>query len=291
MTHASFPQKPTPFLTVRCHDLGIQPSSTGLCVGYEQSEWRDKQFVDHIFRWLPEFALTFSECQSMTSGNAVELLERAANIVYQSKKFKKRGEFGELFLHAAIRQVFESVPAISKIYYKTAVNETVKGFDAVHVVGPPNDMELWLGEVKFYKSITAAIRDVTAEIEQHLVTDYLRNEFVLIANKLDGSWNHAPALKKLLAQETTLDQVFSRACIPVLLTYDSECVGAFSKCCPAYEKQFETELKTIHARFSDKMGTKTIPNDIRVHLFLLPLKSKATLVSLLDKKLKAWQQI
>ena len=113
-----------------------EPSVTGLCVGYERSEWRASQFADHIIEWLPEFALNHSELVDIKSGNSIRAIRRAALRVYQSEKFKQRGEFGELFLHAAIRQVFGSVPAISKIYYKSAINDTVKGFDAVHVVGP-----------------------------------------------------------------------------------------------------------------------------------------------------------
>jgi len=291
MANLSFPEMPAPFMTVRCHDLSAQPSLSGLCVGYEQDEWRGKQFVDHMFRWLPEFALTLSECRSLTTGNAVELLEKAARIVYETKKFENRGEFGELFLHAAVRQVFSSVPAISKIYYKTTLNETVKGFDAVHVVGPADNLELWLGEVKFQKDIGDAIQKVAKEIEEHLVADYLRNEFILIGNKLDQSWEHTPVLKRLLAQETSLDQVFARACIPVLLTYDSDCIGGFSRCCEKYEAAFEKELSGIKERFAKKMKKMSIPQDVRIHLFLLPLKSKPDLVTLLDAKLRAWQNI
>lgn len=116
----------------------------------------------------------------MQHANSVSLIRRAAKVVYDTKKFKKRGEFGELLLHAIVRQVHKSIPAISKIYYKTANTDTVKGFDAVHVVGPPNHMELWLGEAKFYNDIGGAIRDVVTELETHLGTDYLRAEFNLI---------------------------------------------------------------------------------------------------------------
>jgi hypothetical protein len=101
--------------------------------------------------WLPEFALNYSELTNVHSGNMTALVKQAAKRVYETNKFKRRGEFGEILLHAAIRQVFGSLPAISKIYYKSARNDTVKGFDAVHVVGPPEEMEVWLGEAKFYE--------------------------------------------------------------------------------------------------------------------------------------------
>lgn len=138
--------------------------------------------------------------------------------MYESEKFKSRGEFGELFLHAPIRQVFASLPAISKIYCKSAINDTVKGFDAVHVVGPPEDMELWLGGAKFYSDYADAVRDVVAELKKHTQTNYLRDEFLLIRGKIDSKWPQAKNLQELLSDNRSLDDVFSRVCLPVLLT-------------------------------------------------------------------------
>lgn len=176
MAAAASSTVPTPeqFFGIRVDRADLDPSLCGLCVGYERNEWRAAQLAQHIFEWLPEFALTPSEWQSMQHANSVKLIRRAAQQVYTSKKFENRGEFGELLLHAIVRQVHGSLPAISKIYYKTANNDTVKGFDAVHVVGPPDDMELWLGEAKFYNEIGRAIRDVVAELEDHLCTNYQR---------------------------------------------------------------------------------------------------------------------
>jgi hypothetical protein len=282
----SYPS-PDPFLTVRVHNRDAQPSLSGLCVGYERGEWRAQQLADHVMDWLPEFALTASECTTLGHQNATKLMRSAAKRVYDSEKFKNRGEFGEILLHAAIRQVFDSLPAVSKIYYKSANNDTVKGFDAVHVVGPPEDLELWLGEAKFYDDISRAIPDVVAELHKHLETNYLRDEFALIVNKIDPKWPHAEVLKKLLQPEVSLDDVFTRVCIPVLLTYDSPCVAGHTSCDSAYVKAFEQEITKHYGAFCGR----DLPNEIRIHLFLLPLHQKKVLVEVLDTKLKAWQQL
>ncbi len=55
------------------------------------------------------------------------MTKKAAQIVYNTTKYGSRGEFGETLLHIAIRQIYQTIPAVSKIYYKSAVNETVKG--------------------------------------------------------------------------------------------------------------------------------------------------------------------
>lgn len=235
--------------------------------------------------WLPEFALTYSEIEAVSSANMVRLMREAAKKIYTTKKFKKRGEFGELFLHAAVRQVFGSLPAISKIYYKSAGNDTVKGFDVVHVVGPPDNMELWLGEAKFYKNIGRAIASVVAEIRAHTATNYLRDEFLLISGKIDPRWPHAKQLKKLLSPNTSLDVIFKRACIPVLLTYDSECLANHVRCDDHYKQAFESEI----LQYRDAFAAVGLPSNRTIHLFLLPLHTKKVLIAALDDRLKHWQ--
>jgi len=283
----SYLQKPDNFLNVRVHDLNLRPGLTGLCVGYEREEWRSSQFAQHILDWLPEFALKYSELTDMNSGNAMKLIRDAAKRVYESGKFKNRGEFGEIFLHAAIRQVFNSLPAISKIYYKTSPNETVKGFDAVHVVSSPNSLQLWLGEAKFYTNIDSAINAVITELEAHTQTNYLRGEFLLIRGKIDPSWPHAGALNALLSENKSLDEIFDKACIAVLLTYDSNCLTQHVRCDANYVAAFEAEIHQHHATFAGKR----FPKELDVHLFLLPLNTKKELLKSLDGKLKALQKI
>src|SRR5690606_2224805 len=140
---------------------------TGASAGYEAGQWRHEQMADYLFDWLLEFALKYSELEDLNSSSARRLLQKAARTVFNTPKYQKRAEFGELLLHALVRAAVNSQPAISKIYYKTSANETVKGFDAVHVGENGDELELWLGEVKFYKDLSAAIREVTKELEAH----------------------------------------------------------------------------------------------------------------------------
>jgi HamA len=282
-----FPQKPEPFLRARVQYLDSSPTITGLCVGYERSKWRASRLADHVMEWLPEFALNYSELQSVQPGNMAQLMRQAAQKVYRSEKFKNRGEFGELFLHIALRQLFGSLPAISKIYYKSSLNDPVKGFDAVHVVGPPEKMELWLGEAKFYESFKAAVRDVVKELNEHTKTNFLRSEFILIRGKIDPASPHAQKLNELLSANKSLDEIFDRACIPVLLTYDSDCLKEHTVCDAGYQRAFAEEISSHHGFFK----TQNLPKSVTIHLILLPLNTKRELIKLLDGKLKTWQAI
>lgn len=277
--------QPDSFLEFHVHLLNIDPGLTAACVGYEQGVWRREQFAEHVLEWLPEFALSPSENDALRTNNAVSLIRKAAKSIYATDKYRRRGEFGELLLHILMRQAFHTIPAISKIYYKDSANDTVKGFDAVHVLNSKPQLELWLGEAKFYTKIGDAIGDVAAELRDHTERDYLRGEFAIIGNKVDHSWPGAEALRELIHRNRSLDEVFSRLCIPVLLTYDSPTISRHDCVGPPYISDFRAEV-TQHYKNFRKAG---LPPAIRIHLFLLPLERKVELVEALHERLNKWQ--
>ena len=276
-----------PFFNIIIHKDDTFPDLHGVCAGFVSRQWRKDQLVDYLFEYLPEFALTYSEFEKLTGENVVAKMRQVAASIYQSGKFKNRGEFGELLLHAIIREMYDTIPAISKIYYKDGPNETVKGFDAVHVVVTDDTLELWLGEVKFYKDIYSAISDVIKELNQHVKVRYVRNEFVAITNKIDAQWPHADRLMTLLHPHTSLDDVFSNTCIPVLLTYDSSVLRRYDNKCDEYIQEISEELQRFHKIFCDKLGKFPLT----IHLFLFPLNTKVELINSLEAKLEIWQNL
>jgi hypothetical protein len=237
--------------------------------------------------WLPEFSLSYTERRSINDTNSVAQIRKAAQVVYDTDKYDKRGEFGELLLHVLMREVIGTEPAISKIFFKDAINSTVKGFDAVHVLDTPNGLELWIGEVKFYKSLSKAIADVVPELEAHFRDDYLRKEFILITGKLDPNWSSTALLTDLLHRNRSLDEVVSSIVVPVLLTYDSTTTKEFTELSQEYIAAIEAELLINHQKFVNKNTLKKI----RIELFLFPMASKKELLILLNKRLQAARDI
>lgn len=285
---------PDNFLEVVFHENNNFGDNLALCAGFERGEWRNDQFADHVMEWLPEFALNHSELNEIGHHNAMRMMKKAAKIVYQTEKYGSRGEFGEILLHIAIRQIYQTIPAVSKIFYKSSVNETVKGFDAVHIVRKDNNLELWIGETKFYENVSQAIYDVSKEIVDHLETDYLRSEFILIRNKVDPSWPEAHAFKALLQENVSLDNIFERACVPVLLTYDSPTVQSSKKSDLDYIDNIRTEMSNSYAQMRKKLSaeykkrfSEALP--ITIHVILIPLKEKKKLLAALNARLKALQ--
>ena len=283
-----FNNKPRPFFDdhIIVHNLSSIPKFTGLDVGYELGEWRYNDFAEYLFEWLPEFALKYTDLTQINSATAMSFIKKAARTVYNTDNYKRRGEFGELLLHAIIRELFNSQPVISKLYYKSSINDTVKGFDAVHIVENNKELELWLGEVKFYKEIDAAISDVIKELQKHTVQDYLKSEFSLITTKIDDSWIHADAVRRLLSTRTSLDEVFKRLCIPVLLTYESNTIQKFTSVSEEFKKRLCSEFINHYATFVSKLPLKSL----NIHLMLLPLKDKGKLQKKLHERLEGMQK-
>lgn len=281
------PPMPKPLLEVLVTDLELSPSLTGLCAGFEAGRWRSLELARHLFQWLPEFALTPSEYEAFAPHLHGEYLERAARAVYTSERYEHRGEFGELLLHAAVRQCFETIPAVSKIYFKDGANETVKGFDLVHVVvASDGSLELWLGEAKFYGDLADALAAVSRDLQRHTDGAWLRGEFVAITNKIDPSWPHADALRRLIHRDRSLDAIFSAIRVPVLASYDSAAAAGAAAADDTYRQAVEEELRRAHAM----LAGKDLP-PVSIHLMLVPLASKAELVRHLDDRLRLYLEL
>ena len=277
---------PPAFLRAIVKRVECLPGLAGLCAGFEAGEWRCDQLAEHMIEWLPEFALNDREYRTLTGANARRQLRAAAQSIYTSPKYETRGEVGAILLHAIIRQEFGSVPIISKIFYKDAPNDTVKGFDALHIVEATSGLELWLGEVKLYQDFASAVRDVVKELQQHTTIPYLRTEFAAIWRKLDPTHPHHDALQNLLMGNISMDDVFTRLCIPVLLAYDSSTVARHNRTDAAYETEITTEFERHYHRFA---GTD-LPAELKIILILLPMNTKAKLVDRFDAKLKGMSE-
>jgi len=97
-------EMPPALLRMIVKRVDAMPGLTGVCAGFENGQWRYDQLAEHIFEWLPEFALNEDEFSNLNGSNARRALKAAALTIYTSEKYKNRGEVGEILLHAIIRQ-------------------------------------------------------------------------------------------------------------------------------------------------------------------------------------------
>ena len=278
---------PAPFLEFRVERVEPPPTVIGACVGYELQAWRCTGLAKHLLQWLPEFALSYSECIGMDAGSAVRRIGEAAASIYSSDKYKRRGEFGEVLLHAILRQRYKSIPLISKIYFKDSPNDTAKGFDAVHVVEGANGLELWLGEAKFYGDIVKAMAEAVSSLEDHFRANFLKTEFVAIRRKIDPRQPVPDGVMQLFEPNVSLDTVIKSIHVPVLLTYNSATVAAHQEVSTEYVQAFEREILA----HGDTFAGKSLPQHVVVHLILVPLLEKEALVAEMHRCLKAAQEL
>lgn len=267
----------------------------GIDAGYEDGVWRYDALTFDLIAWATDWILTPQELQGFGQANSVVLLQKALSRIYASKKYEKRGEIGELLLHIILRRFLGSKKVISRLYFKDAANDTVKGFDAVHVVDRSDDsagaaqLELWLGESKFYKNSASAVRAVLEELKLHLQGDYLRSEFAAIADKIPVGWKHEEEIRSLLARRVSLDEIFKTVVVPVFITFDSDVAIRHKETTDAYLVDIREQLTTKWRSFKTTLAETELPREVRVELILMPMASKIDLINAFDGRLKAWQ--
>lgn len=132
-------------------------------------EYRLKPFVSKLLDAIHEFAFGYHNGTGTDNTETLEKVTEAAKSIYKidefqkakdlylndgeyeddlEEKYLKRGEFGELILHLILRDFYQTIPLLSKIYFKDSRGHTVHGFDSVHI--EPKSKTLWLGESKLY---------------------------------------------------------------------------------------------------------------------------------------------
>ena len=280
----------SPLLSRRAEDVDIDPKFSVFCAGYEQSRWRAEELVRDFFRrHLSSFALTYSEWKKMDGDSAAEALSRAAKMVYETNNYKRRGEFGELFLHGILRDFYNAEPAVSKIYFLDSSNETAKGFDSVHVVlNESKALDIWLGEAKLYENMSNAISDIIKSLNKHIEADFLRSEFLAITNKLDNEWKYKEKLAELLDENTSLDMILERLVVPVLITYKSNVIQQYNRVSDEYEMALISEAKKAWKKFKDRLAEEF---PVTIYFIVLPLEDTASIREIAHSTLMMYQKL
>jgi hypothetical protein len=275
---------PDPFLEVRYQATAPIPSTTGLCAGYEGGVWRGDRFADHLFNWLPYAALSQEHQLAFSAHNFVEMLRLAAAHIYKTKKTVTRGEIGELILHLACILHFKTIPVMCKLVLKTSSNDTVKGFDGVHLLPKASSFELWLGESKFYIDPQDAIREAVKSIKEHILPSFLTTEKAMIFGHVANDIPYRNDVLKLFKSQTSGDELLKHAVFPVLIAYESGAVAANDIVADPYVDALKKEVEELREYF----GGKAIGIPMRFELLFIPLGKKTNLVTAFDKRLEAF---
>lgn len=252
------------------------------CAGYELSDWRCGALADHIIEWIPDYALKEEELD-VHHGNMYVRLKEAAVRVYTTDNYHKRGEIGEIALHAICRDFFGTVPLAPRVFYKTASNDVVKSFDLVHIryVGD-DDFEVWLGESKFYADGSDAVASAIKSVSEHIEAGFLKREKLLLSPLVPKDLPHSDKIRKILSNQTSIDALFKNAVFPICIACDSDAVKLHKSYTDEYLESVLQELSMLR----DKLSASKLPQKIQVHLIYVPLESKERLANAFDRRLK-----
>jgi hypothetical protein len=273
---------PDPFLEVRVDLVDLSSPLQALCAGYESGKWRSVRLADHLFGWVPYVALIQEHQLAFASNNFVDLLKVAAAHIYDTKKTENRGELGEILLHLACILHFSCEPIVCKLVFKSASNDTVKGFDGVHLKLKDGGFEVWLGESKFYTDAKKAIRDAVESVKVHILPSFLNSEKAMLFAHVAPDIPNRDDIVKLFKSSTSSDQLLKASVFPIMVAYESEAVASFGDVCEQYVNMLKDEVEELKSYF----GVKAAALPLRFQLIMVPLGDKDAVVKSFDEKLK-----
>tara|TARA_R110000868_G_scaffold78129_5_gene223217 strand:+ start:300 stop:1160 length:861 start_codon:yes stop_codon:yes gene_type:complete len=256
------------------------------CAGFEFSEWWCDGLADNLIEWIVDYALKSDELKSLNHTNSYVRLKQAAARVYTSPKYQRRGEVGEIAAHAICRKYFGTIPVAPRVNYLSASNDPVKAFDLVHVrYKAQGQIELWLGEAKFFKNRNDALSDAIKSIEAHITRGFLTNEKLLLGPQISTDIPHSEKIKELLSSSVSLDQLIKQAVFPVLIAANSDATPNHNAITSQYTKDVLAEMNLLQQKLQDtKLSSK-----IKLFLIYVPLGDKDKLNTAFDARLKGLQ--
>jgi hypothetical protein len=280
-----YDNKPERFLEKLHTAEVLNLSSDLLCAGYEFGKWRCEPFAFHLAEWLPDYALPEEELR-VNHANSLVKINQAAVRVYTSAKYEKRGEAGEIALHAVCRDFFGTIPISPRVFYKSASNDVVKAFDMVHArVSDGKPVEIWLGESKLYADGASAISEAISSIRAHIEGGFLANEKILLGPQIPKTTPRYEEISAMFKKQASLDVLLNNAVFAVGILCDSISAKKAKKRDAHYIAGAKGELASL-ARAVTNSG---LTAQLRLVLIYVPLASKDALVKAFDARLKGLQ--
>lgn len=264
----------------------INSKLRGYLIGFEYGKFRLEPMAKQIIDAIPDFVYGVNEPE-LNLINAVEKLRESAETIYKTNKYQTRGEFGEVILHILLRDFFNTQPLISKIYFKDGANETVKGFDGIHVKNNNSKKEIYLGEAKIYKEQRTALDSLIEDLNEHFSADYLRQEFLFISRKVPDNYPERKSWLEIISQKRRLEDIFNSIVATMVCTYESSIYSKYEDETELFIADFETEIKRLGQRFKEKSQNKPF----KVILLLVPIQKKSDLIELLNTKLTNMREL
>ncbi|MEH2504055.1 hypothetical protein V1290_002866 [Bradyrhizobium sp. AZCC 1578] len=270
-------------LLKRIAEIPGERDSIVLCPDFEMGTWRYRQLAEHLFDWLPDVALRPKEREAFLFEPS-KTLARSCRRLFDTDDPSKRGEVGEILLHAACRQEFGTAPFVARLFYKMRTNDSVTSVDVVHVLmNEEGQLELWLGEAKLYDDVQAARYKALASVEPLWSPDFLTEMKALIGPKIDEHAPYERELAWLFEEETSLDQIIKRIVVPICIAADFDATKLSSERSKEYLSSVTDELNAAKKYFAER-----IPAEVNFVVIFIPLDCKGKLESAVNRRVQSF---
>lgn len=283
-----------------CVDQSANRKLLSLSNDFEEGKWRDTHFIRFILNNIGETALTEEERQKALGINLYGALQNAISRLRLVEEDKgKGGEIAEIILYGIMRQYYNALPVVPKIFYKQNDKDNAKGADSVHIcLEDEGKFSLWLGEAKFYNSIDDGrldnpVNSVLSSLENHA----LRKETSIICNLkemelLIKSHNIIKQIKEALHPETNIEKIRSLLHVPILLLHECSITAGASELTDELKNRIIEKHRNCAINYFKKLDNKNPKrenpiyklDEIKFHLILLPVPKKDMIISMFYKK-------
>jgi len=270
----------------------------GLANTFEAGDWEYKKFYDFLLTNIAETALTKKERDDLYDDYGTLLRKSAEKL----KLSEDDGEIGEILLYGIMRNYYNAISVVPKIFYKQNCNDPAKGADSVHIViENENTFSLWFGEAKFYNNIEdARLYEIINSVHNSLETDKIKKENSIITNlnEIKDSNEISEELKQkiysILNNDNSVDNIKPIMNIPILLLYECEITKNTKHFDESYIQNItEYFIERANSYFKKQINKCTdidLYSEIHFHLILFPVPDKQKIVSRFMEKTDALRE-
>lgn len=270
---------------------------------FEEGEWRYTKFQNFIWDHVSQTALSATERDayyaSASSASSLHFAAKNLRLTEDSNDTNEGSEIAEIILYGIMKNHYDALPVVPKIFYKQNNNDYAKGADSVHIVIESHDsFSLWFGESKFYNSIAdVRLGKIVTSVEAMLTPEKIKKENRIILGVSDlktciSDENLFKKIKAMLDPEKSIDELKPLLNIPILLLHECEITSTASEYSDEYHgklKKHLIERATVYFKKQiQALGKKVHKySEIHFHLILFPVPSKKEIVDTFKLKANA----
>ena len=264
-------------------------SLLSLVNGFEDGQWRYPRFQNYIWDNIGETSLTVRERNSLVNHSLLAAAARNLRLTDEADAIGEGSELAEIVLYGIMKDYYQALSVVPKIFYKQNSQDNAKGSDSIHIVlEGSDDFSLWFGEAKFYNSIeNARLGKVIETVGTALQTEKLRKENSIITNLAElNTAVEDQALRDrilhLLAEDTSIDELKPRLHVPILLLHECGMTSGCTEMSDGYRDQIVVHHRERATSYFSKQAEALADihkfSEITFHIILLPVPSKSEVV-------------